>query len=752
VTVTARGVVTPVSLIVLAAGVATYAYVFDRHTISDADGAARRSDVFQSFRVDQVAEVELDHGAERLVLAREGGGSDAGAAGSRGWVMTSPRHEPVDTASIDALLRELELGRRLRDAPTAVASGLDAPRVRGRVVVGGLEYRFALGSDAPTPGGAAYMRLEGDGAFVVERSLKVQLLRGADAYRERALVPYGAPDVARIEVRGARDDARFAIDRSGDGPTFRIAGSGLRASREAVDRIFAALADTRAESFVEDDRADQAMAQPAYRVTIAARDPSGPRIALRVGGACPDQPQDVLVVRDAPTRVSACAPRTIVEALDVAAERLPDRSPLFAHADEIEELRLEATAGPRVELARKGRGWHERAPEDRDLDADQSESANALALALAEARATDAAPAGAAAPEHFSARARATVVGAVGGAAEVVEVGPTGANGVTWARRADDGAMLGLPLAVARRFEPHPVALRGRSVWGNGPFDAGAIVGVDNSCGPAPESLELRDRVWTMRAPAGFTADSRSVSDLGEALANARTTEWIAEADDGAFGFGAAGSCAVTVTLAPRAGAHPGSPPERAGIAFGAETGAGVYAHAIGDPAVFVIPSALRAIASHPAIDRGRFRLDVGALTSVTIERGAAKVTLAKAGDRLVRTPAGPGAAPADAGGRLGDAGDARDAGDGDLEEALASFRADAALHTGAPGPGEGLSSPTLEIRASGGGASGSATMRITIGAPTHVDAFDAYFARVSGVDATFAVPRQAVGAILDAW
>jgi hypothetical protein len=42
--------------------------------------------------------------------------------------------------------------------------------------------------------------------------------------------------------------------------------------------------------------------------------------------------------------------------------------------------------------------------------------------------------------------------------------------------------------------------------------------------------------------------------------------------------------------------------------------------------------------------------------------------------------------------------------------------------------------------------------MRITIGAPTHVGAFDAYFARVSGVDATFAVPRQAVGAILDAW
>jgi hypothetical protein len=28
----------------------------------------------------------------------------------------------------------------------------------------------------------------------------------------------------------------------------------------------------------------------------------------------------------------------------------------------------------------------------------------------------------------------------------------------------------------------------------------------------------------------------------------------------------------------------------------------------------------------------------------------------------------------------------------------------------------------------------------------------DAYFARVSGIDATFAVPRRSVNAVLDAW
>jgi hypothetical protein len=38
------------------------------------------------------------------------------------------------------------------------------------------------------------------------------------------------------------------------------------------------------------------------------------------------------------------------------------------------------------------------------------------------------------------------------------------------------------------------------------------------------------------------------------------------------------------------------------------------------------------------------------------------------------------------------------------------------------------------------------------VGAPTRVGARDAYFARVSGVDATFAVARPGIDAILGAW
>jgi hypothetical protein len=94
------------------------------------------------------------------------------------------------------------------------------------------------------------------------------------------------------------------------------------------------------------------------------------------------------------------------------------------------------------------------------------------------------------------------------------------------------------------------------------------------------------------------------------------------------------------------------------------------------------------------------------------------------------------------------------DSGDvgGDLGAALASLAAQVVLHVGPPAPEEGFSAPTLEIRAAMHPDGSLVETHIVIGAATHVDGADAYFARVSGVDATFAVPRRSVRAILDVW
>jgi hypothetical protein len=736
--VKARAAATPIALLVLAVGAVSYAYFIDRATVSDADRAARRQDVFPTFRVDQVSRVEIDHGGVGFVIERD---PDAGPGASLAWLLPG-RREHADPVAVDTLLRELELATRLRDVAASAALGLDAPRARGTVKVGAVEYRFEIGVDAPRPEGGAYMRVDGEGAFVVGRSIKVQLLRGLDAYRDRALVGLGAGDVMRLDVRGADGGGGFGLERDGAG--FRVVGTGMRASREAAGRVFSALADVRADRFLDDGVADR-LSAAGITVTLSPQDANRPLLELRIGGACPEQPGDVVVVRmperrradggpipnPAPLGTFACTARALLDALGATTESLVDLAPLFAHADEIEQMRLEPLppGGTRVELARKESGWRERAPEERDLDQDESDSANNLALALANARGLDARRGGP--DDRLAARARVTVVRSGDGASEVVELGAPAADGTTLARRIDDGAILRLSRTVARRFEAHAVALRPRAIWLPA-FDPGEVIAIDDGCVHAMERLELRDQTWTMRSPAGLPVDASSVTDLVGAIAHAKADAWIAERDDGGFGFDGPASCTIGLTIVGEAGRSS----RRVGLVFGDEGDGGVYARALGDSAVFVVPKVLRELVSRPAVDRGRLRIDPTALTSVTLATGAGRLVLERSGERLVRPTR------------------ERDAqGDDDrLETALAGFYAQAALHTGAPTPDEGMDRPILEIRARGAEADGGAReIRIFVGGPGHIDADEVYFARVAGVDATFAVPGRAVNAILDA-
>jgi hypothetical protein len=437
--------VTPVALIVLAAGATAYAYLVDRHGVSDADRAARKDSVVPAFAPGDVRQIELQQGSVRLALERD---VDGGA----GWAMTSPRREAADPAAVDALVQQLDRARRARDVSPDEAPGLDAPRVRGRLSLGDVEYRFALGGDAPRPEGGAYVRLDGEGTFVVDRDVKAALLRGADDYRDRALVPYGLSETARLEVRSP--SGAFVLERAGS--ELRVGGAGgLRAARDAVDRVFGALAEARAEVFLED--ADAAPGPGDVDVALLPREASRPPVHLSLGRACPAQAQDVVAVRTTPTRVAACVAGGLAAALGTRPEALVDDHPLAARADEIEALRLEplGRTGITIDLARRGTGWHERMPEDRDLSPTEGEAVEAQIAALAAARGSGVhAPAAGAAPETRGRATRVTVERTGERAPEVVELDGPEADGTASARRLDDGAVLKLSSEAAKRFDP----------------------------------------------------------------------------------------------------------------------------------------------------------------------------------------------------------------------------------------------------------------------------------------------------------
>jgi hypothetical protein len=582
-------VVTPLALVALAFAAMAYAYFVDRRTVSDADRGARAGAVFPSFEVDRVRRVELTQGKETMVLER---GEDREAS----WTLTSPRHEPADPAAVDTLLRALEQAKRVR----TISRGTDLGdlRVRGRMTVDTVVYVFAIGADVAYPPGGAYMSIQGEPPLVVGQALKVQLLRPADTYRSRSLVRYGKSEIGRLELTGARGSV--TLERVGE--TFHLGGlSGLRASRAATDRVLNALADARAETFLDDTGADRALGRVLETVIVVPRHATDLRVEMTVGGACPEGPGEVVNVRLGSTRTSACMARGALEPLDTTADDLLDKALLFARADEIEELELRSVApdGLALDLARRGTGWHQRAPEDRNLGPEEVDSTNALVVKMAASQALSVQSA--AEGPRVLPEARATFVRTGSGSTETLEISAVDAAGFALARRSDDGAVLRLPRAVARRFEPHPIALRGRATWTR-TFDPGEVVAIDDTCTPGDERIDLVDGRWQMRSPRGLAADATRTMDLVDALAHAKAEGWIAEADDGSFGLGAS-ACRVTLTLAARNG--DGGATSRT-MEFGDEADGSIYARTLDDPGVFLAAKTLRTIAQRPVINRGR--------------------------------------------------------------------------------------------------------------------------------------------------
>jgi hypothetical protein len=316
------------------------------------------------------------------------------------------------------------------------------------------------------------------------------------------------------------------------------------------------------------------------------------------------------------------------------------------------------------------------------------------------------------------------------GERESLEIDAAMPDGSAWVRRLDDGALLHVPADTVRRVEAGPFVLRHRAIWSEA-FDPADVAGIESTCGPARERLELRDGRWLLRAPQGFPVDPGAADELASAIAHAKALRWIAERDDGSFGLTGESACSVSARMEAESA---GRGPRPVGVIFGRATDGGVYAKTLDSPAVFVAPEALRALASHPAIDRGRLRVDPRTVTRVTLVRGASKVTLERQGAQWIRADRDAGADP-----RLG--------------QEVFELMADQAIHPGPPARTEGFAQPTLEIEALvGGDGRPPSTTDIVVGAPTRVGTRDAYFARVSGVDATFAVARPGVDAILGAW
>jgi hypothetical protein len=713
---------TSVAIAVLAA-LSVAVVVATRNVAGTSERLERERNLLSVWREEEVESITFRSGATSFRLERD-------ASDARRFSLVAPGREQADGAAVDRLVAGLGFATPLRRVGKegALASfGLEKAQVSVAIVLGETTWRLALGKEAPSPAGAAYASVARDDepaeVFVVAKDIAALLRMTADDFRERALVTLGKSDVGELVLE--RGGKRLRFVRAGGG--FHL--DATRASRDALEGVFGALARLEAKRFVPVAEAEAARAGAALLVVRATpADAKRPATLVELGGACPRAPELVIAVVRSPRARSGCVEPAVVAALEVEREALVAREPFEARPDEVENLRIER-GDRRLVLTRRGSSFLLREPTEATVELEAgNERVAAVVRAPAElVEKPDPKALGLEPPEGK------VVVTRLGEGDAAVEetliLGRVSAEGTLAARRAGDGAVLLFGRDAARAFAVDATLLKSRRVVD---FALSSLVELELT---VPERQRLRRAAggFELVEPAGFAHDGGLATDAVLALGSLTALRFVADTDDGTFGF-------AKPTLAAGARWESDGGARSTRLVVGRSTPGGYFAKLDGDPSVFVVERAVAERLCTLLVDRSVFTADETRLARVTITANGVSHMLERRNDALVPA-ASSGLDPAVA---------AR------LIEALASLRAEAAVHTGAPRPSEGFENPVLEVRYEPLPGLGKAR-RFTVGAsavPTGVPSESAWsaarYARADGVEATFAVANAKLKPLFD--
>lgn len=736
--------------LLLLATVAVVLVIVTSRSVTTGEVESRADHLLVAFRAGELTRVVLEQGTGRVVLEREPpvAPSDAAADSFPGdpdelatpsptgvtpgdWRLREPALGELDPVAVEALVDALEravLVRRLDpEAGDRSRFGLDAPRAVVSLEMGPLRYRILLGGEAAAPAGAAYVEIggvgvPGRGVGVVRSETVAALKTTLDELRVARLLPYAASELERVELRHA--DAELELVRR-DGRWYLVLTEGSRLADPALaDLLLAQLVSLEAEVPValEGIRA-RSSAEQLTRVQLS---PTGgrPTVRLELGGDCPVG-EGMVAVRVEPEPRAGCVQRATRSILELPFDRWESRRLFGLGPDAVETLRIER-GSERLELVRSGTGYRLREPRSVPID---TEAGNRRLLALLEARGEriptpDVAQLGLEPPV-----ATVTLTSAAATEAdvrtEVVEVGLADAEGRAHVRRRLDQVVLRVDRQVVRALLPDATLLRPRALFDDPPA---AVRRVESEGAVEQTLLQSRSGAFELARPDGYAVDAGLASDLVETLARLEAERWVADRDDGSFGLAPpAQRLRFTVEVAP------GRLLERE-LMLGHRTAGGVYAAVAGEPGVFVLARGDAVRCQRLLLDRTLWPPESASVLGVEVETVTARLVLARLGEGFEQIAGDP---------RLPTASLQR------LGEALRDLRAEAALRLGPARPEEGFAQPQLVLRLRlAGGEASSRTIRF--GAADSREGLSVVLARVDGLEATFAVPRSQVAAILD--
>ncbi|HWA76860.1 MAG TPA: DUF4340 domain-containing protein, partial [Polyangiaceae bacterium] len=666
-----RSVLINSAVLLLALGTGAALFVTrERPTTSQRE--ARAHNLFASFPSQELLSLQVRSRHGTLELERKStpdGGSPQ---------YTLKGNIPADPEAAEALIRALEMGAFLRQFQVSEVDrakfGLEPAQAELHARFARAELGLRAGKAALTPAGTTYVETTAGGetrvGLVKTETLK-ELFPNPDDLRPTALIPHSVSEFAAIHYRDGGLDV--ALHR-GQGPAW-LDQKNQRVRRDTVEHLLLELGTLKAESFLELGAARAALDRDGALSATFTLKASNQELGLRVGSACPSNPEKLVAERIGANPAAACVVGGLRRAFAEAAQKLADSSPFALHTDEIESLLIERNQ-KKLELTRSERGFSLTSPARADVALNVG-NARLDALLQAEAEPVSEPDLGALGLNLplGTVRLRSSSIEGNPRFDEVLELGRPRADGALPVRRREDGKVLLLPREAARAYVVDSTLLRPAKVLEFGPSE---LTSLEISWDHERELLRRGPGgSFELSEPRGLSHDGALVLELVQALGTLSTERWVADSDDGSFGF-----------EQPRVRAKLELTPRDAGtsaitLLVGANTAGGAFAELSGSPGVFVLEKALVTRLTTLLVSRALISEELSAFARIELAHSGKTLTLLKQGSGFVAAQ-GSDLSPALVERAI---------------EALRNLRAEAAVHTGPARAEEGTNTPTLTVR-----------------------------------------------------
>jgi hypothetical protein len=708
-----------INALVLALGATSLVAVLATNgSVTTKDSAGREQNLLPVFRTEDVMGLELSNNGEPFRLERV----TQTDAGSAAFELVAPVKELADAATVDKFLAGLGSAKALRpvaDSLSRAVLGLDPPSSRIVVRTTKLSYELDLGSKAPSPEGARYVEVKGPGTpakrLLIAKSVAEDLAFDLDAFRLRSVISVSQADVTRVTIKSPTLDVRLV---RGAGKAFLVDQEPkVRADRETVSSLFFQLGRLSANRFLNNAEAEAALGPNPAQFALEIKGAQSP-LRFQVGGSCPGDDTELVLVRQAPNAQSACVARELEATLGLKRDAFLDEHAFSLHVDEVEELTIDSGQS-KFRLVRKGTSFVLHTKTDSDVEL---EPGNQRIGDLLEARGSIVAGAKPSElgldPAENKVSLRASGSSEADALVEVVRVGHKNPAGNLFVYREADGVTLEIPRDQAHAFAQDSTLLYSKKLSEFGPS---SFISAEIAAGAGRQVLSRgANGELQLESPKGFAPDGGLSADVIQALGALTAERFVADADDGSFGFSHS-PLNVHFSFKNEASAKTSHT-----LVFGDETALGVYATLDQGGPVFVLPRTVQETLDTLLVNRSVFSAEPASLASFALEQGGRTLRFERHGEHFEPTKAG--SLPED---RMPD-----------LLEALGNLRPEAAIHIGPAELAEGFSKPILSLSIA---PKIGPAQTVTIGAGDSWRATSVFYLRVAGVNATFVIAQSKV-------